>query len=198
MSKHSNKQIEKHVDDSATLLDKMNVLTQKLQENLYKDFEQGMGCPLPNILLAKVRQTEVVMVYATDPKLDEYINGARKVLNAALTGDTSSLINGILDVVEVVASRIIGSGDVKVGVHSSAVRTGELVTAVFSAVEKASAKDWATAADFFVAYYAFVVFKPSTPQATLLARRPSFAAAPKAPSVDTKALAARNYAYRAL
>jgi len=195
MGRHSNKQIEKHVDDSEKLVEKMQKLTETLQAALEKNFEKTMGCPLPNIVRAKVRETEVVMVYSTDPKIDEYINGARKVLGAAFQGEKLDVINGMIDIVEVVASRIIGTGEIKAGIHSSAVNTGHYVTAAFAAVQKATAKDWATATDFFVSYYVFVVFKPSMTQKSMLAGRPMLTAVGPKPHVEMKSLAAKNYAY---
>ena len=195
MGRHSNKQIEKHVDDSEKLVEKMQKLTETLQAALEKNFEKTMGCPLPNIVRAKVRETEVVMVYSTDPKIDEYINGARKVLGAAFQGEKLDVINGMIDIVEVVASRIIGTGEIKAGIHSSAVNTGHYVTAAFAAVQKATAKDWATATDFFVSYYVFVVFKPSMTQKSMLAGRPMLTAVGPKPHVEMKSLAASNYAY---
>lgn len=194
MGKHSNKKIEKHVDDSEKLVEKMQELTETLQEALEKAFEKTMGCPFPNIIRTKVRETDVVMAYSTDPTVDEYINGARKVLGAAFAGEKVDVINGMLDIVEVVASKIIGTGDLKTGIHSTAVNTGDYVTAAFSVVQKATAKDWATKSDFFVSYYAFLVFKPSMTQKAMLARRPMLEAVGLAPA-EIKSLAAKNYAY---
>lgn len=196
--RHSNKQIEKHVDDSEKLVEKMQKLTETLQATLEKNFETTLGCPLPSIVRAKVRETDVVMVYSSDPKIDEYINGARKVLGAAFAGEKLDVINGMLDIVEVVASRIIGTGEIKAGIHSTAVNTGDYVTAAFAAVQKATAKEWATATDFFVSCYAFVVFEPSTTQRSMLAGRPMLMAAGPVPAVEIKSLATKNYAYSPL
>lgn len=195
MGKHSNKTIEKHIDDSDKLVEKMQKLTETLQAALEKNFEKAMGCPLPSIIRAKVRETDVAMVYSTDPKIDEYINGARKVLGAALGGEKLEVINGMLDIVEVVASKIIGTGEIKAGIHSTAVNTGDYVVAAFSAVQKATAKDWATATDFFVSYYAFVVFKPSMTQKSMLERSPMLLTEVLEPVLEMKSLAAKNYTY---
>lgn len=62
------------------------------------------------VLLSEERETDVAMVYSTDPSVDEYINGARKILGAAFGGEPLEIINGMLDIVEVVASKIIGKG----------------------------------------------------------------------------------------
>ena len=198
MSKHSNKKIEKHVDESGVLVEKMQKLTATLQEALEKNFEATMGCPLPSIIRANVRETDIVMAYSTDPTVDEYINGARKVLGAAFGGEKIAIINGMLDIVEVVATKIIGAGELKVGIHSTAVKVGEYITAAFSAVQKASAKDWATATDFYVSYYVFVVFKPFLAQKSLLAGNPKLMAFDPGLVEELKSLAEQNYVFSRL
>ena len=202
MPSHSNKKIKKHVEDSKELVDKMQKLTSTLQETLQKNFEDSMGVPLPTIMGAIVRQTDTAMVYSTDPSVDEYINGARKLLGAALGGEKLEIINGMLDIVDVVATKIIGKGDVKTGIHSTSARTGDYITAAFSVVQMATAKDWATEANFFVSYYAFVVFQPHMTQTSMLSRRPMLRAAMAelgaAPTVNVKEVATSNYTYTPL
>jgi hypothetical protein len=194
MGKHSNKKIEKHVEDSETLIEKMQKLAETLKTALQKNFEDTMGCALPTIVFAKVRETDVAMFYSSDPSVDEYINGARKVLNAAFGGDKTAITNGMLDIVEVVVSKIIGTGDIKTGIHSTSVNMGDYITAAFSAVQKATAKDWAMETDFFVSYYAFVIFKPSLTQKVMLAKSPMLMAVGPKQAVDIKSLAAKHYA----
>jgi hypothetical protein len=198
MGKHANKKIVDHIDNSEELLEKMHLLTGKLSAALEKNFEETMGCKLPSIILAKVRVQDVVFAFATDPKLDEYVNGARKVVSAAFAEEKQEIVNGMLDIVEVVARNIIGSGEIKVGIHNSAAHTGHYVTAASAVVQKASAKDWATSADFFVSFYTFVVFRPSRPQKSLLMARPILKAAAPERAVDFKSLAAKNYTYHSL
>lgn len=201
MSSHANKKIESHIDQSKELCDKMQKLGETLQGALQKDFETNMGCPLPNIIRAKVRATDIVLAYSTDPSVDEYINGARKLLGAALGGEKLDVINGMLDVVDVVVTRIIGSGSIQVGVHGSSAWTGDYVTAVFSAIQKANAKAWLTQADFYVAYYAFVVFNPAPVQAALLSASPMFMGMMEKPQVvapTVREIADRNYTFTPL
>jgi hypothetical protein len=202
MANHSNKAIKKHIDESDLLTQKMEKLQDTLVEALENNFKKNMGVPLPSIVEAMVRETDVAMVYSTDPAVDEYINGARKVLGAAFGGEPLEIINGMLDIVEVVASKIIGKGEIKTGIHSTAARTGKYVTSAFSTVQKASAEDWATKADFFVSYYAFVVFEPSKPQYSMLLGSPMLGAAilePEgAPTADIRQIASSNYRYSPL
>ncbi|MGD9504915.1 MAG: hypothetical protein AB7W37_08375 [Syntrophobacteraceae bacterium] len=200
MGGHANKKIENHIDQSKELSDKMQKLGETLLASLQRDFEANMGCPLPNIIRAKVRATDIVMAYSTDPSVDEYINGARKLLGAALGGEKLEIINGMLDVVDVVVTKIIGSGAIQVGMHGSSAWTGDYVTAVFSAIQRANAKDWFTQADFYVAYYAFVVFNPAPVQAARLSASPMFMGMMEKPQVvpTTREIAARNYTYTPL
>lgn len=202
MGGHSNKQIKKHVEDSSVLVAKMQKLTNDLQDALHKNFEQSMGVPLPNIIEARVRQTDITMVYSTDPTVDEYINGARKILGASLQGEKIELINGMLDLVDVVVGRIIGKGQVQTGIHSTAAHTGSYITAAFSAIQKAAAKDWLTNADFFVAYYAFVVFRPAEKEKSMLAMSPMLGAVMAGPepppSINVREMATKNYTYSPL
>jgi len=199
MSKHANKAIVEHIHTSQKLVDEMNELAGKLQETLEKEFEKVMGCPLPGITLAMVRETNIDMLYSTDAKVGDYIDGARKILGAAFAEDKVAFTNGILGLVDVVVSGIIGTGKIQAGTHSTAARTGGYVAGVFAVVETASAKKWLTKADFFVCYYAFVVFRPATAQEARLAASPMLGAARAesagAPVVDLKAVAARNYVY---
>ena len=200
MGGHANKKIENHIDQSKELSDKMQKLGETLQTALQRDFETNMGCPLPNIIRAKVRATDIVMAYSTDPSVDEYINGARKRLGAALGGEKLEIINGMLDVVDVVVTKIIGSGAIQVGMHGSSAWTGDYVTAVFSAIQRANAKDWFTQADFYVAYYAFVVFNPAPVQAARLSASPMFMSMMEKPRVvpTTREIATRNYTHAPL
>jgi hypothetical protein len=202
MPSHSNKQIQQHVEDSSVLLAKMQTLTSELENALVSNFEKTMGVPLPTIVDAVVRQTDITMVYSTDPSVDEYINGARKLLGASLQGETIETTNRILDVVDVIVRRIIGTGHIRAGIHSTAAHTGRYITAVFSAIEEASAKDWLTKADFFVAYYAFVIFRPTPQEKVMLAMRPKLGTvmaefgSPR--EVDVREIASRNYTHTPL
>lgn len=171
MSRHSNKAIVKHVEDSATLLDKMHVLTQKLNDRLQQDFERNMGVPLPSVVLAQVRQIDITMFYATDASVDEYVLGAKSLLESAL-GQQSGLAFRALDFVGVVARKIIGTGDIKIGVHSTGGRVEDLTVACLSVVERAKASDWLTQSDFFVCAYALVVWKAAPSKLTLMAAAP--------------------------
>jgi hypothetical protein len=195
----ANKAIQQHVEDSTVLLAKMQKLSSELENNLAANFEKTMGLPLPTAMAATVRQTDITMVYSTDPSIDEYINGARKLLGASLKGETSETINGMLDVVEVVVRKIIGSGNIKTGIHGTAAHTGQYITTVFSAVQEASAKEWLTAANFYVAYYAFVVFKPTPQEQLMLASSPMLGTLMAEPgslgALDVKEMATRNYTY---
>lgn len=197
MSGHSNKKIKQHVEDSKVLVDKMQKLTDSLQDALQKNFNQAMGIPLPSIMDTMVRETDIAMVYSTDPSIDEYINGARKLLGAAFEGEKIGVINGMLDLVDVIVSKIIGTAELQTGIHSTSAKTGDYITAAFSAVQKATAKDWLTSADFYVSYYVFVVFKPSVTQMPMLSESPMLGGALEdldvAATVEIKEIATRNY-----
>jgi hypothetical protein len=106
----------------------------------------------------------------------------------------------MLDVVDVVVTKIIGSGAIQVGMHGSSAWTGDYVTAVFSAIQRANAKDWFTQADFYVAYYAFVVFNPAPVQAARLSASPMFMSMMEKPRVvpTTREIATRNYTHAPL
>lgn len=202
MPAHSNQKIKRTVEDSKELVEKMNKLSGTLQQSLMDNFEKNLGVPLPTITEAAVRETDTVMVYATDPKVDEYINGARKIVSAALSQEATPIINGMLDVVEVVAKKIIGGGDIKTGIHSTAANIGGYVTTAMSVVQMASAEEWLTEANFFVSYYAFVVFKPTGNQRSMLLASPMLGATmaePRAiPAAEIKDVAAKNYIYSSL
>jgi len=198
MSKHSNRDIERQIDDSDALLERMHGLSARLTGLLEEFFEEQTGIPLPTITYAKVRQTDVVLTYSSEPIVDEYVNGARKLLNAAFSGEKSKVPDGVLDVVEVVARRILGEGHIHVGQHASMVKADDYCTAVFATVEKASAKDWKTERDFFVSYYAFLVFKPTPPEHLSLLECPMIRGQKESREKDMKRLASASYKFRPL
>jgi hypothetical protein len=177
MSAHSNKKIVQHVENSAVLLDKMHALTQNLQTRLFECFEKNMGTPLPSVVMARVRQIDCSLCYATDASVDEYVTGARDLLKAGFGGDKLQLVDRALDFVAVLARKIIGSGAVKIGVHSTGGQVEDFVAACMSVVEQAKASDWATQTDFIVASYALVVWKPAPVMATRLTAAPLLKAA---------------------
>lgn len=171
MSKHAHKAIVHHIESSTTLLDKMHTLTQKLNDRLLQDFEKGMGVPLPTVVLARVREIDIAMFYATDASVDEYVIGAKSLLESAFGKDTSIAYRA-LDFVGVVARKVIGSGNINIGVHSAGGRIESFTTACLSVIERARAADWQTQTDFFVSAYAFVVWKAPTEKLTLLGASP--------------------------
>jgi len=199
MSSHSNKKIAQHVENSSELLDKMHGLTQKLQERLLQDFQTNFGTPLPSLILTRVREIDITMCYSTDASVDEYVTGARDLLKAGLGHDKLELVDRALDFVAVLARKIIGSGGIKIGVHSTGGKIGEFVTGCMSVVEQAKAADWLTQADFLVASYALVVWKPASVSAPLLAAAPLLKASLKMPSVSRSSeLAELSYRYEPL
>jgi hypothetical protein len=101
------------------------------------------------------------MVYATDPKVDEYVMGAKSILDAAFKGNESEVIDKSLNFVGDIANGIIGSGTIQTGIHGDcALINGEYLAVCTSVIEVCETKEWDTHTNFSVAAYTFVVFQP--------------------------------------
>jgi hypothetical protein len=166
MSGHSNPEIQKHVDSTADLVKQMNDLKNSLTENLLNQFHKDMGVPLPNVSEADVRILDYSLVYSTDPRVDEYVTGAKNILDAALAGDYPAIANKALNLVSTVATGVVGSGSVGIGLKSDSAKFFDretkkiFISACYSLIEECSAKEWATEQNFYIAHYIFVVWEP--------------------------------------
>ncbi len=172
MGHHTNKEIKKHIESKDELIQQLNALTAKLQQNLFEEFQKNMGVPLPNANEADVRVVRYDMVYAVDISLDEFLNGARNQLQSILAEEWPKVVMDALDIVSNVVRGIQGSGTIQTGTHiSSAKNTYQnvnnpqdektFVMACMAIVEEASQQHWQTEEDFYVAYYTLVVWSPT-------------------------------------
>src|SRR5262245_9938426 len=147
------------------LITKMDGLTQQMEQQLINHFETSMGVPLPTAVQAEVRELTYAMVYSTDPIVDHYMNGALQILNAAFTGDEAAVATKALNVVGVLLNNIVGGGKVQTGFNGQSIRIPQggktYISAAYTLVSECSAQDWATQTNFYVSYYAFVVWQPS-------------------------------------
>lgn len=206
MSSHSNKKIKEHIDNSEELVKKMATLAKTLQEALEKNFEDSMNFPLPSAAQAEVRETDTNMFYSTEANVEEYAEGVKNILEAYFGGKKQKLIESAINIVKVLVTKITGAVEIQTGMHSTSVKAGgwmsHYIIAVFVAVQKANAKDWLTSTDFYVSYYAFVVFKPTKTQMSKLSKSPMLGAAiadlEVAPMDEIKEIATRNYTYTPL
>ncbi len=180
MGHHTNKEIKKHIESSDELVQKLNGLTDKLQQSLFTDFKNNMGVPLPNAIEANVRVLQYDMVYAVDSTFEEYQNGARNLLQGIMSEDWSKVVLDALDVVANVVSAIKGSGTIQTGAHSSSAKrtyTNEnnpleektFVMACLAIVSECTQKQWLTEEDFYVSYYTLVVWSPTEEDMALIA-----------------------------
>lgn len=166
MGNHSNQQLQQHVDSNSDLVAKMNSLTEQLQTNLLANFQGTMGVPLPSALQANVRQFTYDMVYSTDPIIDEYMSGAKTLLDAAFSGNEVAIADKALDVVQVLLNNVVGGSSIQTGGNSqSEILTDKdgkkVVSAAFTEVQLCDAQDWLTQTNFYLNYYIFVVWYPT-------------------------------------
>lgn len=166
MSGHSNHTIQKHIESSQELLKKLNDLKSELSSNIMSQFQTDMGVPFPNIKEADVRILDYALVYSSDPNIDEYVTGAKGVLDAAIGEDYPAIANKALDIVSVVARQVIGSGNIGIGLASDSAKIHDkggkvFISACYSLVEQCSASNWATQTDFYISHYLFVVWEPN-------------------------------------
>ncbi|MEG4225434.1 hypothetical protein QUA35_05475 [Microcoleus sp. N9_B2] len=161
MSNHSNPEISKHIQSSEELVKKMAHLTDILLQDNNTNFKTITGVELPSAVEARVRKVDISMVYSVDPKVDEYVMGAKSILDAAFKGNESEVIDKSLNLVGDIAKSIIGSGTIQTGIHGdSALINGEYLAVCTSVIEVCEAKEWDTDTNFYVAAYTFVVFQP--------------------------------------
>jgi hypothetical protein len=168
MSGHSNQDLQRQIDDNATLVRKLGELTQQLQLTLFANFQTSMGVPLPSAVEADVRQVEYSMVYSTDPITDEFMGGAKTLLDGVFSGDSyASIANKALNVVQVLLKRVVGSAQIQTGGHYESMKilpTGDhplYVATAFTQVEACSSQEWLTEHNFYLSYYAFAVWSPT-------------------------------------
>lgn len=165
MPGHSNQEIKKHIDDNSVLLEKMSALTARLQTQIMTDFHTDMGVALPSAVEADVRELEYSMVYSSDPITDEYMNGAKTLLDGAFSGDWIAVANKALDVVQVLIGKVVGSTSIQTGAHSNSmkIRTSDsvFVSAAFTQIEECKSQDWLVETNFYVSFYIFVVWQPT-------------------------------------
>jgi hypothetical protein len=167
MGSHSNTTLQKHIDDSSTLIAKMAALTGELQTQLMNDFYAAMGIPLPSALVADVRQVQSCMVYTSDPVTDEFMSGAKTLLDGVFSGSYPDVADKALDVVQTLINQAVGSTSIQTGLTSQSLHIpatgdhGVFVAAAFNEVEECTSQEWLTETNFYVSFYAFVVWEPS-------------------------------------
>jgi hypothetical protein len=167
MSSCGNSNLKQHIQDNSTLLANLEQLTQQLQTQTLSDFQAGMGIPIPDVTEAEVRQLEYTMVYSTDPIIQEYMTGAKTLLDGVFSQNWPDVADTALDVVQTLLNNVIGSDTIQTGASNQSIRIpagnghGDFVSAAFTEVEECSAKDWKTETNFYVAFYVFVVWEPS-------------------------------------
>lgn len=180
-----NQQIQKHIDSSQELIQKLADLTDSLQQQLFRDFQNTMGVAIPTAVQADVREVEYTMVYATDPVFDSYMQDAKTILDGVFAENWPDVADKALDVVGTVLNGIVGKGTIQTGLHSESGKyspkedpSKSIVSACFAEVEECSASDWATESNFYVSYYAYVCWQPNaTDLAAIMEARPALASA---------------------
>lgn len=176
MPQHSNSDLQKHIESDSSLISKMAELTQQLQTQLFSDFQTDMGVPVPTALEASVRQVEYTMVYSTDPILSEYMSGAKTLLDGVFEQDWPKVADTALDVVQTLLNNVVGSSTIQTGANNQSLKIPanqqhtDIIAAAFTEVEECSAQDWATQTNFYLAYYAFVVWQPTEEHLAAIAK----------------------------
>jgi hypothetical protein len=160
-----NRSLKHQVQDNSQLVDKLNQLTQQLEQNLFQDFANTIGVPIPDATVADVRQVQYDMVYSTDPIINEYVTAAQDLLNDALS-ESPDVVNKATNLVGVVLNNIVGSGSIQIGGNGDSTKiTGDdgktYICAVYTETDMCDAKDWKTQENFYLSYYAFVVWEPT-------------------------------------
>src|SRR5262249_59795746 len=104
-----NKEIQKHIESNPELLAKLKGLTQQLRSDLLRDFEVGMGIPMPTAAQADIRQLNYAMVYGSDPIFDHYMNVAKQLLDAKFSGDLLEVADKVLNVVRALLNKVVSA-----------------------------------------------------------------------------------------
>jgi len=160
--------IAKQIESSAELTKKLGDLVEGLTDQAVREFKKATGAELPSILTALVRELDTSMVYSTTPSVDGTLASAQDLLTAAIGGNAPEIVLSSLSVVKEVAQKVIGTGEIEVGVHSGAANTKGVVTAVVSVTALCSQKDWLTQRDFYTDQYILCVFRPTPALTTIL------------------------------
>ncbi len=163
MGNHSDKDLQQYIANSSSLQEKLDQLVSQLFSELQQQFQAQFGVPLPTADVAEVYQVSYDLQYTDEPNVDEYEEGAQKLIDGILQKKWPDVAHDALKVAKAVIKGVLGSGSVNLNGSASSTRTSEggkdWISASLAVVSAASAKDWGTKKDFYVGYYALAVWK---------------------------------------
>ncbi len=162
MPSHQDPVIVSTIEKSQEILNKMNSLQIDLEKHLKEEWKEILGIDFPSVATAKLFKLDVAMLFAHDVSIDEFLSGASTLTNTIFGRNLPDVALAATDIVKVAITNIIGHGGaVQLGFHGNAghIEHNDLdyLAACYSSTQCASAHDWGTSTDFFVAKYAYVV-----------------------------------------
>jgi hypothetical protein len=169
VSHHTNQSIMDRINSSSQLKDNFAQLTEQLTLDMRAQFETTFLVSLPSADSATVYVFQYDLVYASDPTISEYVDGATTIVNSALGLDYPQTALAAISVVQTVVDGILGSGKIQATQQSDSLHVTETniqnpliqknsVAACLSIVNTCTAKQWDMKDDFYLAYYIFAVW----------------------------------------
>lgn len=164
MGSHSNKELEKKIDDSGELVKKMGELRKSLSGQLASGFKELMGDDIPSMMHCKIRQVETIMQYTQEAKMDHFLKAILDLGKAAFKGDEQEIVTKAMGVAGVALEAIFGSFGVSTDLKGSSALLEhdgkDYLAAMYAVTQVCSSKQWFVQTDFIVASYAYIVTTP--------------------------------------
>jgi|GEM_PF-2899473 len=180
MGSHNDKSIEKHIESSSALAQKLDELQQQLSKGLHKGFLQDLGLPIPSASEADLLDLGMALKYTTEIKMDEFTTAALLLAMQTFSGDTAEIAGKAVMVASLAMNEIFGKGEVSIGVKGKSAKlqlTGKhhqnktYVAACYASSQHCAHQQWFTATDFYVSKYVFTVFELASKPNMLAALR---------------------------
>lgn len=173
MPSHSNNAIMKMINGSTELTAKWHELTMQMTQNLHEEFYAEMGVPVPTLPMCNpgAFQTDQSAQFSTEASVDEYTNGLAGIIGASFEENWSDVALQATNLVGTIASKIIGSGEIKTGITgmgnsiTTKPKDGKkertFLVAAYANNEACAASDWGTKETFYASTYVFAIWPPA-------------------------------------
>lgn len=160
MSNHSNPQVT--AQNAKLTSAEISKVQLSLLDDLKTKWDEEVGMEWPTASNSVIHKIDVSLVYSSDPKVEEYTNGALDLLNGVFTGNEADVAMKAVELVKSVAEGIIGSNTLSIGLYGSAERwpidNPKFIIGVMANNAKASSKGLVVTKDFYICEYVMAIY----------------------------------------
>lgn len=171
MGNHKGKAIMSVIDGNAKIQAKWDAMIEAMEARLYKEFQLGMGVPIPSAIQAQGRFISTRAQFATTADLSSYAKGASALLTDAFKEDWAGVALNAIDFISNVVTKILGSGVMTTavtansgiieGVEKGTNKKVKFVVAIYTVNETCEASNWGTNETFYASKFVFVLWEPA-------------------------------------